>query len=238
MLVTNFHVKYILYRIVMAGYQLLDTGRMHPVRERATRALMSSVDYIDSSMPDALGFDNQKELIDYSLTQAPAEGHYLEFGVFAGGTIRYIAKRKPNVTIHGFDSFEGLPSAWGGFNLGSGAFTREGKLPRVQSNVVLHKGWFSDTIPPWRQKSGGPIAFMHIDCDLYSSTVDILTGLVQYMRPGTVILFDEYFNYPGWELHEFKAWKEFVAAHGVKYEYLGYARQQVAVRILSLDSAS
>jgi hypothetical protein len=79
---------------------------------------------------------------------------------------------------------------------------------------------------------------MHIDCDLYSSTVDILTGLVKHMRPGTVVLFDEYFNYPGWERHEFKAWKEFVSAHGVKYEYLAYARQQVLVRILSLDAVS
>lgn len=238
MLVTNFHLKYVLYRLVMAGYQLLDTGRMHPVRERAIRALNSSVDYIESSMPDALGFDSQKELIDYSLTQVPAEGHYMEFGVFSGGTIRHIARRKPGATIHGFDSFVGLPSAWGGFNLGGGAFSRKGKLPRVPANVVLHKGWFSDTIPPWTQQVGGPIAFMHIDCDLYSSTVDILNGLVQHMRPGTLVLFDEYFNYPGWERHEFKAWKEFVATHGVKYEYLAYARQQVLVRILSLDNVS
>ena len=238
MLVTNFHLKYVLYRLVMSGYQLLDTGRMHPVRERAIRALNSSVDYIESSMPDALGFDSQRELIDYSLTQVPAEGHYMEFGVFSGGTIRHIARRKPAATIHGFDSFVGLPSAWGGFNLGGGAFSRKGKLPRVPANVVLHKGWFSDTIPPWTRQVGGPIAFMHIDCDLYSSTVDILTGLVKHMRPGTLVLFDEYFNYPGWERHEFKAWKEFVVTHGVKYEYLAYARQQVLVRILSLDNAS
>ncbi|WP_316187574.1 MULTISPECIES: TylF/MycF/NovP-related O-methyltransferase [unclassified Bradyrhizobium] len=231
-------MKYILYRIVLAGYQLLDTGRMHPVRERAIRALNSSVDYIESSMPDALGFDSQRELIDYALTQAPASGHYLEFGVFSGGTIRYIAKRKPSVTVHGFDSFEGLPSAWGGFNLGTGAFSRGGELPKVPGNVVLHKGWFSDTIPPWSRQSGGAIAFIHIDCDLYSSTVDILTGLAAHMRPGTVVLFDEYFNYPGWERHEFKAWKEFVASHGVKYEYLAYARQQVLVRILSLEMKS
>ncbi|WP_316168892.1 MULTISPECIES: TylF/MycF/NovP-related O-methyltransferase [unclassified Bradyrhizobium] len=238
MLVTNFHLKYMLYRIIMAGYQLLDTGQMHPVRERAKRALLSSVDYIDSSMQDALGFETQRELLEYSLMQAPAQGHYLEFGVFSGGTIRHTAKRKPDVTIHGFDSFEGLPSAWGGFSLGAGAFSRDGKLPSVPSNVVLHKGWFSNTIPPWKQQYGGTIAFVHIDCDLYSSTVDILEGLVEHMRPGTVILFDEYFNYPGWERHEFKAWKEFVAAHDVKYEYLGYARQQVLVRIVSLGHAS
>ena len=46
-----------------------------------------------------------------------------------------------------------------------------------------------------------------------------------------MILFDEYFNFPNWEQHEFKAFQEFVIEHGVKYTYLGFARQQVAVRI-------
>jgi hypothetical protein len=49
--------------------------------------------------------------------------------------------------------------------------------------------------------------------------------------PGTVILFDEYFNFPNWEQHEYKAFQEFVASHGVTYTYLGFARQQVAVRV-------
>jgi hypothetical protein len=237
MLVTNFRLKYFLYRIVMAGYQLLDTGRMHPVRERARRALMSSVDYIDSSMQDALGFDTQKELLDHALSLAGTDGHFLEFGVYSGGTIRHIARRKPNVTIHGFDSFEGLPEAWGGFSLGRSAFSRQGQLPRVPGNVILHKGWFNETIPPWCVSSTGPVRFLHVDCDLYSSTVDIFAALRDRIQAGTIILFDEYFNYPGWERHEFKAWQEFVAAHAVDYEYVGYARQQALVRVRSIGAA-
>jgi hypothetical protein len=236
MLVTNFRLKYVLYRFVLAGYQLLDTGQMHPARERARRALMASTDYIDSKMADALAFDTQKELLDHALDQARADGDYLEFGVFTGGTIRHIARRKPSATIHGFDSFEGLPDAWGGFNLGKGAFSVGGRLPRVPANVTLHKGWFKDTIPTWAARAGRRIAFLHIDCDLYASTVDILNGLAEYLAPGTLILFDEYFNYPGWERHEFKAWQEFTAARRTGYEYVAYARQQVLVRITSLDS--
>ena len=231
MLVTNFRLKYVLYRLVMASYQLLDTGRMHPVRERARRALHDSVDYIDTHMEAALGFDTQKELLDYALSQTDGTGHYLEFGVFSGGTIRHIAKCKPDTTIHGFDSFEGLPDAWAGFSLGRQAFSRDGRLPKVPRTVVLHKGWFSDTIPAWHVQHTGPIAFIHIDCDLYSSTVDILTGLADRLQAGTVILFDEYFNYPGWRQHEFQAWQEFVASRGITYEYVAYARQQVMVRI-------
>ena len=131
MLVTNFRLKYLLYRVVLSGYQLLDTGRLHPLRERAIRALSSSVDYIDLHMPQAIGFDSQKELIDFALEQARSSGHYLEFGVFSGGTIRHIARRKRAAVIHGFDSFEGLPEPWSGFTLGQRVFSRGGHLPRV-----------------------------------------------------------------------------------------------------------
>lgn len=237
MLVTNFRLKYVLYRLVMAGYQLFDTGRLHPVRERAIRALADSVDYIDAHMPDAIGFDTQRELLDYALSQTRVSGHYLEFGVFSGGTIRHIARRKPGVAIHGFDSFQGLPDAWSGFNLGQGAFTRGGRLPRVPRNVTLHQGWFSDTIPAWLAQHDGPVAFVHIDCDIYASTVDILSGLAGRLQPGTIILFDEYFNYPGWRQHEFRAWQEFTTAHEIIYEYAGYARQQVMVRIAGNGAA-
>ena len=107
MLITNFRLKYLLYKIVCGAYQLVDTGRIHPVRERALRALQRSVDYIESAMPDALGLENQRDLIDYSLRAVGVDGHYLEFGVFTGGTIRYIARHIGPRTIHGFDSFEG-----------------------------------------------------------------------------------------------------------------------------------
>src|ERR1700719_2895870 len=108
MLITNFRLKYVLYKIVCGAYQLADTGRIHPVRERALRALNRSVDYIESAMPDALGLDSQRELIDYSLKAVAVDGHYLEFGVFTGGTIRYIARRIGRRTIHGVARFEGL----------------------------------------------------------------------------------------------------------------------------------
>jgi hypothetical protein len=53
---------------------------------------------------------------------------------------------------------------------------------------------------------------------------------------GTLIQFDEYFNYPGWQEGEYRAFKEFADANGVKFEYIGYTNgdnaQQVAVRIL------
>ncbi len=234
MLITNFRLKYVLYRIVLAGYQLLDTGNIHPVRERAIRALKTTVDYIETNMPDALGFDTQREVLAYAIAETRVPGHHLEFGVFTGGTIRYLAGLKRNQHFDGFDSFEGLPEAWGGFNLAANAFSRGGKMPRVPANVSLHKGWFSATVPAWTAGHGGPIAFVHIDCDLYSSTVEVLDGLRAQFQAGTVIVFDEYFNYPNWEQGEVKAWHEFAARSGITFEYLAYARQQVALRITGL----
>lgn len=238
MLITNFRLKYILYKLVLAGYQLLDTGRLHPVRERAIRALNSSVDYIDKHMADAMGFDTQKEVLAYAVAECRVAGQYLEFGVFTGGTIRYLAKLKPEVTFHGFDSFEGLPEAWSGFSLNRSTFSVRGKLPRVPSNVTLHKGWFTETVPTWRQQTADQVAFIHIDCDLYSSTLELLDGVADRLQPGTVIVFDEYFNYPNWERHEFKAWQEFVSRRQIQYDYLAFARQQVVVRIRTIGGSA
>ncbi len=52
---------------------------------------------------------------------------------------------------------------------------------------------------------------------------------------GTILVFDEYFNDPGWEGHEHRACAEFTAATGRAYDYVGVvpSHQQVAVRIVA-----
>ncbi len=109
-------------------------------------------------------------------------------------------------------------------------------MPRVPRNVVLHGGYFDASLPKWLDEHPGPVAYIHLDCDLYSSTKTVLNLLAARLIPGSVILFDEYFNYPNWEQHEFKAFQEFVSEKSVRYTYLGYARQQVAVRIDSINN--
>jgi len=44
---------------------------------------------------------------------------------------------------------------------------------------------------------------------------------------------DEFFNYPGWQLHEFRAWGEFIARTGRTFDYLAYTgnNEQVVVRL-------
>ena len=62
---------------------------------------------------------------------------------------------------------------------------------------------------------------IHIDCDLYSSTRTVLTLLRGRMVPGTLLVFDELFNYPGYEQHEIKAFYEFLREDSVRCEWIG-----------------
>jgi hypothetical protein len=53
------------------------------------------------------------------------------------------------------------------------------------------------------------------------------------LRPGSIVVFDEYFNYPGWEEHEHRAWMEYVELEGLRFGYEGYTvdHEQVVVRV-------
>src|SRR5262249_13722234 len=118
MLVTNFKLKYVIYKTVCAFYQLGDVGRIHPMRERSLRALQRTTDYIERAMPDAVGFEAPAEVLAFALETVKIEGHYLEFGVFTGGTIRLIARKISDRVIHRFDTFQRLPEDCAGYNHG------------------------------------------------------------------------------------------------------------------------
>ena len=106
-------------------------------------------------------------------------------------------------------------------------------LPKVPANVSLHPGWFENTLPEFLALTAGEVAFAHIDCDIYSSTRTVLDALAPRLAPYAVLVFDEYFNYPNWQAHEFKAFQEFLVRHQVEYRYLGFCEKngQVAVRL-------
>ena len=154
----------------------------------------------------------------------------LEFGVAAGTSLNLIAKNTTS-KIYGFDSFEGLPEDWLP-GAPKGKF-RQQSLPVVPDNVELVVGLFGDTLPTFLDQHPEPIAFLHVDCDIYSSTRTIFDLCGARIVKGTVIVFDEYFNYPGWRRHEYRAFAEFSARTGRTFEYLGYTgnNEQVAVRL-------
>lgn len=196
-------------------------------------AANESAKYIIKHMLKTPSFDNRLKLLSYALKQVQVDGEYFEFGVFNGKTINHISAEKPLNTIYGFDSFEGLPEIWTPYYK-KGFFTVN-NLPEVNKNVKLIKGWFEDTLPNFvKQKGNFQTAFIHSDSDLYSSTKTTLDNLKHTIQSGTVIVFDEYLNYPGWQENEFKAFQEFIEETGYKYEYIGYVfnAKQVAIRIV------
>lgn len=176
-------------------------------------------------------FDNDEAMMRAACRAAPADGLVLEFGVASGRSIAWIGQERAAQTVYGFDSFEGLPEDW---RPGFGAGTFAQAPPAVPKNVELVVGWFNATLPGFVAAHPGPVALLHVDCDLYSSTVTILEALADRIVPGTVIVFDEFLNYPGWPQHEVRAWNEFVARTGIKYRYAGCvpSHQQVMVVIL------
>lgn len=205
------------------------------------QAAQETAAFVSQNMAHVPALADRFALLAHSIRQVGPEtkGHFCEFGVASGISINHIASLTDR-EIHGFDSFEGLPEDWrAGF--GKGAFSQDG-LPPVRTNVRLYKGWFDQTVPAWAKEHPGPMAFIHMDADLYSSTKTVLDALADRIVPGTVIQFDEFFNYPGWQEGEFKAFTEFVAKHQIGFEYIGYSQggdaQQAAVRIRSVGSAA
>lgn len=168
--------------------------------------------------------------------------HILEFGVFEGKSLLQIRRTLSNeYEIHGFDSFEGLPEDWVGTGLLKGQFSLDGEIPDVlknMDNTKLYKGWFADTIPDYL-KVAAEIAFIHIDADLYSSSKDILySDIRHYIKPGTIILFDEwYYNFnptPENAQHEQKLFYEWASDFNV--EYIKYPQISVERQIIKITN--
>jgi hypothetical protein len=203
------------------------------ITELQLRARQRSVDYIVAEMGDASIFEDRWALLRHAVREAPPDGLMIECGVADGASLRHTARDSVR-RFHGFDSFEGLPEAWAGTFEQKGKFGRGGTLPEVPSNVALHKGWFEQTLPAFlAAHPDDSVAFLHVDCDIYSSTVTVLRVLAPRLKAGAVLVFDEYFNYPNWQRHEWCAFQEFIRDTGLSYRYLGFAQKNghVAVQL-------
>ena len=143
--------------------------------ERNRRTAESTYDFIEAHMPDAVFLLNQMDLVKSRRDDIlELDGEILDLGVYKGGSTRALCRIFPEKTIHGFDSFEGLPEDWS-YTLKGSFGDVEGRLPEVPDNAKLYKGWFSDTLPVWaKEHSNRPISLLRIDCDIYSSTKTIL----------------------------------------------------------------
>ncbi|HEY7470611.1 MAG TPA: class I SAM-dependent methyltransferase [Acidimicrobiia bacterium] len=199
--------------------------------ERNQRAATETWDFIDQ-LDSPLFVLEQFRVIESRKDEIlEFNGHVLDLGVYKGASTRALARMFPDHTIHGFDSFEGLPEDWA--HVVRGSFGEiEGALPDVPSNVILHKGWFDETLGPWaKEHDDQPIMLMRVDCDIYSSAKTIFTEFGGLIRPGTWILFDELIGYRGWRQHEFKAFQEFLEDTGFQVDWVAHGLTYFLVRL-------
>jgi len=210
-----------------------------PVRlKQALQLLEDSAPTAGSNRPDAIEqsfnwarkqsastrwFGTNTGLLLWALQQIASDrqtdGTVVECGVYHGFSLAQIAAntRRP---IHGFDSFEGLPEEWKPGEP-AGSYSTHGQIPVLPRHVQLHRGWFEDTLPHFAAQLKEPVALLHVDCDLYSSTRTVLSILGPRLSQGSLLIFDDFLSYAGYKQHEFRAAHEYFAATGQRFELVG-----------------
>jgi O-methyltransferase len=145
---------------------------------------------------------------------------YLEFGVASGSSFFWWMKKNsnPDSVFRGFDTFEGLPEDWGGYKKGAMAFdpaqVNDGRAEFI-------KGIFQESLNPFIESNKGLLQgrqkLIHMDADLFSSTIFVLSQLYPFLEKGDIIFFDE-FNVAN---HEYLAFKIFTESFYVKLRPIG-----------------
>jgi len=197
-------------------FRKLPSGKISPVSK-------DSLEYMVSK-----AFDDKA--LDFALRNLAIDGDWAEFGVSSGTSTKKILQYLPaGVTLHLFDSFEGLPEDWKISGNRTLMDNKKGKyrvdeIPDFGDGTKLWIGMFKNTVPNF-SRFNTKLSFIHIDCDLYSSTRDVLFNINNCIVPGTIICFDEFCGYDvfggGWMDHEYRALQEFVTEFNRSFEYLG-----------------
>lgn len=177
-----------------------------------------------------------QSVLAQALKHAPTSGPILEFGVYRGRTIRFMANLLPGASLYGFDSFEGFP------NDGRSDWHHDFRveaMPEVPSNVTLVKGFFDQSLPAFMADNPDLATpkLVHIDCDLYSSTKVIFDHIGDLLGPGSVIVFDELLHYHRFRENEFLAFYQFLEEHQLSFRWLARSGKLMPLkRFLTLQA--
>lgn len=147
-------------------------------------------------------------------------GAFAECGAYRGGTAYLLAKmlreaEHADTPLHIFDTFSGMPETAvperdslrpGDFSDTSVTEVRDflAEFP----NVHLHPGFIPTTFASVR---GTRFAFVHVDVDLYPSTLDCCAFFYEHLVQGGILLCDDY-GFPDFERAARRAVDEFFAA--------------------------
>ncbi|MBT8387561.1 MAG: TylF/MycF family methyltransferase [Ignavibacteria bacterium] len=156
---------------------------------------------------------------------------YLEFGVANGIAIKWWVEKNtnPESRFYGFDVFTGLPEDFGVMK--KHHYNTEGQIPQIDDErVKFIKGLFQDSLPGFLERyEAKQRKVIHMDADLYSSTLFVLTRLIPFLQKDDIIIFDEF----GVPTHEFRAFTDIVSSYKLNYEIVGAINNylQIAIKI-------
>lgn len=153
----------------------------------------------------------------------------LEFGVFKGTSANFFSKYVD--IIYAFDSFEGLNVDWDGTPLPKGFYNQNKKLPKLNSNVKPIVGWAEETIEIFLKEYKPEINFVHFDMDTYDPTKFTLEKIKPYLKKKSIIIFDNIYNYFGWQNGEFKALIETFNEDEYEYKAFNILGKQIVIQI-------
>jgi O-methyltransferase len=158
---------------------------------------------------------------------------YLEFGVYKGSSFNWWINNcdNPKSKFYGFDSFEGLPESWGStYNKGD----MLSEMPAINdSRGRFIKGFFQHSVPDFlltfnKDMKNDIRKIIHLDADLFSSTLFVLTSLAPFLQRGDILIFDE-FNVPN---HEFFAFRIFCDTYYIKTQLVGAVNNYFQVALI------
>ena len=195
--------------------------------------IISSEKIKKTYLQNAIIFNDRYYLLKYCcMLNKSNKNAVAEFGVYNGKTLKIIANQLTDRDCYGFDSFEGLPRPWGNL-LPKGYFKTQ--VPYFkEKNIKIIKGVFEKTLNSFIEKNQEmTFDLVHIDCDLYDSTIFILNKIQANLnKNGFILIFDEFYGYKDFEKYEFKAFNEFLG-NTTKYKVkpIGYSSHSAAFLI-------
>ena len=150
-------------------------------------------------------------------------------GVYKGSSIKYFCQFVKK--IYGFDSFQGIEKDFIG-TFYDERFFKLNKIPNdLPQNVELVIGRIEDTLDQFLEKNNNKIIFAHIDVDNYEVSKIILKKIKPFLEKNSILLFDELYNYPGWQNNEFKALYEEFTEHEFIYKAFNLHHTQICLQI-------
>ena len=185
--------------------------------------LEETYNYFHKKFKTSLLLETKNDVRKYSINKAienynPGD-FFLEFGCYKGTSANFFSNYL-KTKLYSFDSVEGLCEDWIGREYSKGYFNLNKKIPKLNSNVEPVVGWVEDTLDDFLKKHNPKIRFLHMDLDTYSPTRFTLQKIKPYLQKNSFILFDDFFNFFGWDEGEFKALNETFNEN--EYEYKAF----------------